>query len=490
MQKLLLLLITLIFLTVSCGSSKKTENNDADILPDEDIGGIDEPDDNDEENENNNDNDTGSNVEDDVEIDDAETDDTETYGLPKCSLQGKTPCYDPSSELVWSSLSTYMTHYDAVIYCYNLEEGGFADWHLPDIDELRTLVRKCTPLETGGKCRISEKEECLSRENCYDEDACAEACSGKQDVIFSKLNDNVELWSNSKRTDSTDQFWTIMFHIPEIYYEYDSYKMYVRCTRSVHSSGESEGVETRTAECTGLPENAQWNTVSSITQTWSGIEWEPDTAGVFNEEATTENCRFKCIDSYFWMIWDIFYNQERGECVPECGKTSASVCVYPETRIFYDKDSGMLWSAQTDESVYIQNNGTRWENAVAYCENLVAGGYDDWHLPNIDELRTLVRNCPGTETGGACNISEVNGELSDTDIKEECAGCAADKDYTGKYSRLGDRQFTLWSSSIAERTYVSSDRFIWGFDFYRAGPSMSNENFGGGFYVRCTRKAE
>ena len=58
---------------------------------------------------------------------------------------------------------------------------------------------------------------------------------------------------------------------------------------------------TRDAECKGLPENAQWNTVSTITQTWSGSAWEPSTNGEYNEAASTEECRFKCKT---WYTWD------------------------------------------------------------------------------------------------------------------------------------------------------------------------------------------
>ena len=42
MKKLLLLLITLIFLAVSCSGSKKAENNDNAVLPDEDMTDVDE----------------------------------------------------------------------------------------------------------------------------------------------------------------------------------------------------------------------------------------------------------------------------------------------------------------------------------------------------------------------------------------------------------------------------------------------------------------
>lgn len=31
-----------------------------------------------------------------------------------------------------------------------------------------------------------------------------------------------------------------------------------------------------------------------------------------------------------------------------------------------------------------------WENAKTYCDNLALGGHDDWRLPTINELETIV----------------------------------------------------------------------------------------------------
>lgn len=49
---------------------------------------------------------------------------------------------------------------------------------------------------------------------------------------------------------------------------------------------------------------------------------------------------------------------------------------------------------------------TTFRQAQAYCGQLALGGRDDWRLPSIDELRTLIVDCPGRELGGACRISE------------------------------------------------------------------------------------
>jgi hypothetical protein len=66
---------------------------------------------------------------------------------------------------------------------------------------------------------------------------------------------------------------------------------------------------TQTAKCTGLPSNAVWNSVSSITQTWSGEDWQPSTTGTYNTDASTTECRFKCNNNYQW-------NNQSCEAVP------------------------------------------------------------------------------------------------------------------------------------------------------------------------------
>src|SRR6185503_15033783 len=61
------------------------------------------------------------------------------------------------------------------------------------------------------------------------------------------------------------------------------------------------------------------------------------------------------------------------------------------------------------------SNEMTWDDASSHCEGLSQGGHDDWRLPSIDELRTLVEGCPETEPGGACQVS---GECSDA----SCSG--------------------------------------------------------------------
>ena len=60
-----------------------------------------------------------------------------------------------------------------------------------------------------------------------------------------------------------------------------------------------------------------------------------------------------------------------------------------------DSCTGLMWQKNTAD---VDGNGTvtegtdttSWCNAIAYCEDLVFAGHDDWRLPNLRELQSLV----------------------------------------------------------------------------------------------------
>ena len=49
-----------------------------------------------------------------------------------------------------------------------------------------------------------------------------------------------------------------------------------------------------------------------------------------------------------------------------------------------DNCTGLMWQQDTAPGTYT------WQEALKYCEGLDLGGHDDWRLPNVRELHSIV----------------------------------------------------------------------------------------------------
>jgi hypothetical protein len=111
------------------------------------------------------------------------------------------------------------------------------------------------------------------------------------------------------------------------------------------------------------------------------------------------------------------------------------------------------------------------------------GGYDNWRLPNIDELRTLVRGNPSSETDGACPVHEGSPKEDMTDPAcvqapdyegPGTGGCYWAPELTGPCDRKdpadeGDRALETVSSTLA-----SNDNFWVGDVLFDQGSVVFN----------------
>jgi Protein of unknown function (DUF1566) len=140
-----------------------------------------------------------------------------------------------------------------------------------------------------------------------------------------------------------------------------------------------------------------------------------------------------------------------------------------------DSSSGLTWQVTSSD------DSMPFDDAKSYCNNLSLDG-GGWHLPTISELRSLIRGCDTTETGGSCGVTDscLNSSCQDASCYEYSSG----GDQTdGCYwpSQLGGECWYYLSSSAV----TDLDDFTWIVDF---GNGLVGYQFVSlGFYVRCVR---
>lgn len=445
--------------------------------------------------------------------------------LPACGKETASfPCYDSESGLIWSEITedemswretdeSGVEIYPPKIHCKNLNKsnyGGFNNgWHLPDIDELRTLliVQEGTP--RTASCKVSETQSCLAWDACWSCETCTEEgtpatdenwCSSwyatyGYDGKYSKFGDLYALWSSSLLSGDPDSIWTISFSRGTIACNDWGDELQVRCVRDAdYEPSEEDEKEaacdiaggnwnaaenscTRTLDCPDKPENSVWNNGGTFTQTWNGSAWEPEVSGSEYSE-TGGVCTYKCKSSYY-------YND--GECLNPCdsnpcnsianaisGSCTASSwkdfkcsckggyswtgeqCIIPEcnksTTLFPCKDpqTNYWWSVRYHKL---------FSDAKSHCNGLnssIYGGFSSgWRLPTIDELKTLLV----WSKANSCRVSNTTGCLTDS-----CWSCSTCTE-TG-VQKSGSTECESYGTLYHDDTYSRLKATISNFPFW------------------------
>jgi hypothetical protein len=92
-----------------------------------------------------------------------------------------------------------------------------------------------------------------------------------------------------------------------------------------------------------------------------------------------------------------------------------------------DNDAAPIWTDPTSGLLWQNGPGVGADNfaqgaAEIYCPGLNWGGYDTgWQMPGIDQLRSLIRGCAATETGGSCGVTDDCADASCWNV--HCNGC-------------------------------------------------------------------
>ena len=191
---------------------------------------------------------------------------------------------------------------------------------------------------------------------------------------------------------------------------------------------------TKTESCTGLPENAEWNSVSSITQSYDGSSWTPSTIGVYNEESSIDECRFKCKTDYHFENHQCLYNTKTKvacEGLPENAEWNSVSSITQS----YD---GSSWTPST---IGVYNEESSIDECRFKCKT-------DYHFENhqcLYNTKTKVA-CEGLPENAvwntASNITQIwngtewepsaIGSYNETEKVNECRfKCVQNYDWTG-----------------------------------------------------------
>jgi len=76
----------------------------------------------------------------------------------------------------------------------------------------------------------------------------------------------------------------------------------------------------------------------------------------------------------------------------------------------YDPTTKLMWQDNSE----VKSNARDWRSAIEYCNTLSFGGYNDWRLPDINELRSIVdftKSSPAIKSG-IINVSSYSRYLS------------------------------------------------------------------------------
>ena len=207
---------------------------------------------------------------------------------------------------------------------------------------------------------------------------------------------------------------------------------------------------------------------------------QPDTGDeeecmVFDYQCRDGNS-YKCNLDLAWELAEECVNgckETNGKCYPElrdCSDSEKEVCL--------DKKTGVMWSKKSEMM--------NWENAGNYCENLEENSFDDWRLPTIDELRTLILSCDATVTGGTCPVSAANDVLSSDSWSDDCH--CEDAGTLEGYTKFGEEDYYefLWSSSEVS----DKEEMVWILETRNANIRITNKDETNLEVVRCVRNAD
>jgi WD40 repeat protein len=280
---------------------------------------------------------------------------------------------DRETNLTWTQTDNgkSMNWEEASQYCSDLRLGGFSDWRLPSIEELQTIL-SLTP------------------------------STNLVDVTFPGIKpslnlDNVVLWSNSKK--EPDAAWTL------------DTRSYSRGYFEIQYSGERTNLRSSTSR-RALCVRGKAESLVPPGLTKLAIECDAECAasvdgGALQHVDAHHAAEFPAIFGHHEIEVSSIdgqnhisreYRLERTSRLESANNAPVMFRLLPT---WTDPETKLMWQTR--------NYGRQlsWSDANEHCRQLHTGGYTDWRLPTIDELKTLLVK----DSKGVIHTGEVRAGL-------------------------------------------------------------------------------
>jgi hypothetical protein len=152
---------------------------------------------------------------------------------------------------------------------------------------------------------------------------------------------------------------------------------------------------------------------------------------------------------------------------------------------YLDPATNLCWQDPAEKTI-------EWFWASGYCNDGTWGGHDDWRLPDINELISLIRGCvDGTATG---DLSTSNCGVEDPGCLESICSDGTDCAHCGSYGGPGSGG-CYWDPALSGScgvSYWSSSRLpnlehAWCGFFNGGNVYPEDSDYGWNRHVRCVR---
>ena len=150
------------------------------------------------------------------------------------------------------------------------------------------------------------------------------------------------------------------------------------------------------------------------------------------------------------MIYKISKNKKEKEVIQQIQE------IISNQKVWIDPDTSLMWQVDVNGEEYI------WDEAFEYAKSLNTekyGGYDDWRVPDIDELRSIFTLISNESSNGNNHF-----------IKEPLVE-----------SQNNFKPYRCWSST----NYTDGSDYVWYVHFYGGYEHAKHKTYSG--YVRCVR---